>query len=279
MGSFPRKPHAPPIDAIRICTDRTLSTRLAASALRAALEERRDNLVTAATHDPRAIEAMANATAAIGQPVDHKMAIPVKKLWKPGSTLKVRLLGKPSAHVADRVEHYAGVWSDHASIRFRFVAKGTAQIRVAFDKRSGSWSYLGTDARLVRASKATMNYGWLDDDTSESEFARVVLHEFGHALGAIHEHNHPAAGIPWNRPAVYAYYRRTQGWSAADVDAQVFAVYAADQLNAGAYDRASIMHYAIPRELLLPGATPVAWNRQLSRRDRAFIRSQYPPRR
>lgn len=121
-----------------------------------------------------------------------------------------------------------------------------------------------------------MNYGWLDDETEEDEFSRVILHEFGHALGAIHEHNHPASGILWNRSAVYAYYRRTQGWSKADVDAQIFRVYEEDQLNTGAYDRASIMHYAIPRELLLEGAMPVPWNRKLSSRDKAFIRTQYP---
>jgi hypothetical protein len=29
-----------------------------------------------------------------------------------------------------------------------------------------------------------------------------VLHEFGHALGLVHEHQHPAGGIQWNRPQV-----------------------------------------------------------------------------
>jgi len=37
----------------------------------------------------------------------------------------------------------------------------------------------------------TMNYGWLKDDTDDVEYRRVVIHEFGHALGAIHEHQNP----------------------------------------------------------------------------------------
>ena len=270
-----RAPPALEVRNIRICTDRSLDGEPARAAIRAAIDERKDNL-RIAPRGPRALGLMAKAAAAVPQPINYKMAIPVTKLWKPGSTLKVRLLGKPSAHVADRVRHYADAWSEHANVRFRFVTSGSAQLRVSFDPTDGSWSYLGTDAKVIPASKATMNYGWLDDDTPEDEFSRVILHEFGHALGAIHEHNHPASGIRWNRPAVYEYYRRTNGWSKADVDAQVFSVYDEDQLNAGTYDRASIMHYAIPRELLLPNATPVPWNRRLSSRDKTFIRTQYP---
>lgn len=263
------------VRAVHVCTDRTLEGEAARTAIRAAIDERRDNLRIPPS-EPPATKLMAKAAAAVPQPINYKMAVPVTKLWKPGSTLKVRLLSRPAEHVADRIRHYAAAWSEHANVGFRFVTRGSAQIRISFDEDSGSWSYLGTDAKVVASSKATMNYGWLDDETPEDEFSRVVLHEFGHALGAIHEHNHPASGIRWNRPAVYEYYRRTQGWTKADVDAQIFRVYEEDQLNAGTYDRASIMHYAIPRELLLDGAKPVPWNRKLSSRDKAFIRTQYP---
>jgi len=43
----------------------------------------------------------------------------------------------------------------------------------------------------------TMNFGWLNEDSDEDEYSRVVLHEFGHSLSCIHEHQHPANGIPW----------------------------------------------------------------------------------
>ncbi len=46
--------------------------------------------------------------------------------------------------------------------------------------------------------------GWLEPDTPNDEYRRVVLHEFGHALGGIHEHQSPASGvIPWDKPKVY----------------------------------------------------------------------------
>ena len=49
-----------------------------------------------------------------------------------------------------------------------------------------------------------MNYGWLTPDSDDDELRRVVLHEFGHALGLIHEHQNPEGGIEWNEPAVKA---------------------------------------------------------------------------
>ena len=48
-----------------------------------------------------------------------------------------------------------------------------------------------------------MNYGWLTPESAQDEVRRVVLHEFGHALGLIHEHQNPkGGGIEWNRDAV-----------------------------------------------------------------------------
>lgn len=121
-----------------------------------------------------------------------------------------------------------------------------------------------------------MNYGWFDDSTPDLEFSRTILHEFGHALGAIHEHQHPVAGIPWNRPVVYEYYKRTQGWSKADVDSQLFAKYNRTSLNMSAYDRKSIMHYPIDPALLLDAKAAVGWNLALSADDKAFMKKMYP---
>ena len=69
----------------------------------------------------------------------------------------------------------------------------------------------------------TMNLGILPDwtlgiDAVEREIRRLILHEFGHSLGLIHEHSSPAAGSFFKDPElVYAYYQRTQGWDRAMV--------------------------------------------------------------
>jgi hypothetical protein len=59
-----------------------------------------------------------------------------------------------------------------------------------------------------------------------------VLHEFGHALGLIHEHQNPVGGIQWNKPAVYADLGGPPNfWGKATVDNNMFATYAKDQIN------------------------------------------------
>ena len=50
----------------------------------------------------------------------------------------------------------------------------------------------------------------------------ALYHEFGHALGFIHEQASPIANIQWNKPVVYEYYQRVYGWSQASVDFNLF---------------------------------------------------------
>lgn len=122
-----------------------------------------------------------------------------------------------------------------------------------------------------------MNFGWFDDNTPDDEFSRTIIHEFGHALGCVHEHQSPAAAIPWNRDAVYYYYLVNDGWNRAEVDAQIFAEWAAADTQFTPFDPASIMEYPVPPELTTNGFS-IGWNRVLSEGDKAFIREMYPRR-
>lgn len=201
------------------------------------------------------------------------IALLFQKKWKPGRTLKIAFLGQVDPTVKAKIIHYARQWLDFVNLKFDFVEGSVGDIRIS-TTAGGSWSYLGTDATLIDANQPTMNYGWLLPDTADIEYSRVVLHEFGHALGAIHEHQHPTAGIPWDRPKVYDYYAR-QGWSKEQVDNNIFRKYGTDQINASSYDRGSIMHYAVPNELTV-GDWEIGWNTMLSETDKAFMRSQYP---
>jgi len=193
--------------------------------------------------------------------------------WPNGSTIKVSLNGG-NATVRAKVIQFAKQWEQYANIKFNFVTNdNTAKIRVSFVSGDGSWSYIG---KSTPSSGATMNYGWLTSTTADSEYSRVVIHEFGHALGMIHEHQHPLVAIPWDKPAVYAYYAAAPNyWTTADVDNNLFAKYSTTQTNFSAYDKTSIMHYAVPNELTI-GDFEVGWNTVLSPTDKSFIASVYP---
>lgn len=204
-----------------------------------------------------------------------KGAVITNKKWANGSVITVGLYGG-STYVRNKVMQYAKEWSKYANITFNFVTSGTPQIRVTFTSGAGSYSYIGTDALTIASNKETMNFGWFNDSTSDTEFSRTVIHEFGHALGMIHEHQHPLAAIPWDKPKVYAYYAGAPNyWTQAQVDNNLFAKYSTSQTQYSAYDTQSIMHYSISSTLTTNGFS-VGSNTVLSPTDKQFIATVYP---
>ncbi len=203
----------------------------------------------------------------------ERIALITGKKWQPGRTLRVRFLdGDPVIHM--KITGIAKQWTQYANIKLNFGNDPDAEIRISCQP-GGSWSYLGTDALTIAKDKSTMNYGWLKQDSADQEYLRVVLHEFGHALGCIHEHQHPQTGIPWNRDAVYSYYGETNKWSKQQVDQNIFQKYGTDITQFSQYDRESIMHYPVPKDLTFEGFE-VAWNTELSPMDKKFIGEMYP---
>lgn len=199
------------------------------------------------------------------------------KLWQPGRTLRVTFLDGVS-EVQEKVAHYANQWSEYANITFAFDNDPDAEIRISFQE-SGSWSALGTDALVEEffpGDDPTMNYGWLTPDSTDEEYARVVLHEFGHALSLIHEHQTPAGGIRWNRPAVI---RDLSGppnfWDEERIEFNVFKRYEAGQTQFTEFDPQSIMLYSFPSHWTLD-QQEFPENSALSESDKAFAADRYP---
>jgi hypothetical protein len=79
-------------------------------------------------------------------------------------------------------------------------------VRITFNPDQGSWSFgayhtcstlrcieqcrtVGTKNSSIPAGQATMNLGWIADTTNIADDERgVILHEFGHVLGLLHEY-------------------------------------------------------------------------------------------
>ena len=200
---------------------------------------------------------------------------PSNKRWANGSTVKVRFRGG-SSYVRSKVTQYAKSWEAYANITFLFVADtAPADIKIAFED-DGSWSTLGTDAR---GETTSMNYGWFDDNTSDVEFRRTTVHEFGHALAMDHEQAHPDANIPWNTQAVYNYYMGAPNyWTKEEIDYNVLAVNSRTGLSYTAYDAKSIMHYPVAARFTTNNKAIAPNNTTISQGDIAFVKKYYPGR-
>lgn len=196
------------------------------------------------------------------------------KYWANGRSLRVGFIGG-SEPARSRVRKYAQEWSQFANIQFVFVEKGETDLRVGFNTSLGTWSLIGTDASQMPQYKQTINFGWFNKKMAEAEYRATILHEFGHALGLLHEHQHPQGGIPWDKSKLYPFYERTQGWDQAMVDQQVLGLYKTNRTQYTRYDPYSIMHYPIPNTLTV-GDFEVGMNMDLSPTDKAFMAKVYP---
>jgi hypothetical protein len=208
----------------------------------------------------------------------NRAALLTSAKWAPNSTITVSFLDGDES-VQQRVRKVAQRWTAPglANLRLIFQDDNDSLIRISF-KHPGSWSVLGTQCRNVTdLARPTMNYGWLKPESTDDELRRVVLHEFGHALGLIHEHQTPAGGIQWNRDAVI---RDLSGppnnWDLEKIEHNMFRPIEKHESNFTNLDPKSIMMYPLPAKWTTNGFS-VGLNSDLSETDKAFIRQQYPP--
>ena len=150
-------------------------------------------------------------------------------------------------------------------INFEFVNDLSGDIIIGFDPDEGSYSVLGKPNSNM---EKTMNFGWLDIGT--------IIHEFLHALGAVHEHQNPYENpIKWDTEKVYEYTRRTQGWDKETTDTNIFEQFDKESLNASNFDIDSIMLYFFPEEFTLDNKA-TKQNFVLSKTDIEWLYNIYP---
>ena len=215
------------------------------------------------------------------------------KLWPNNTTIKIKFLNNPvnikrtkypprmntvvdpiqmvadNMTITSAIQKIVNERYNFMGVKFEFVDVNTnADIKIGFNAGGGAWSYIGTDARFAGQTTPSMNFGWFDVAT--------VIHEFGHALGMIHEHQNPfGKPIDWNVDKVYKWAAETQGWSKETTFSNILSKYNTSLLNGSAFDANSVMLYFFPSELTNDNRG-TQQNFKLSKTDIEWLLKNYP---
>ena len=229
--------------------------------------------------------------------------------------------GDPELHKG--IAESAQEWAEYGNIKFDFGYRKTkgsyrawsmtdsgpykADIRVSFHL-PGYWSLVGTDAvdsLIIGPGEPSLNLGGFADGLP-NEWRATVLHEFGHALGFHHEHQHPVGGCEldfrWeddpgykptrdsfgqyvadangNRPGLYTVLGGPPNrWPKAKVDHNLRQLSNSHAYEVGAFDPDSIMKYYFGAWMFRTGEKSHCFsqrNTTLSALDKVGIAKAYP---
>ena len=203
------------------------------------------------------------------------------------------------ASVRQQVVRAAVEWEKFAYLHFDFGADSANpqlcrndqlyDVTIAL-RSDGSWSAIG--AQSARMTWPSMNLDVFTDTGHTTtkppvEFNRIVLHEFGHAIGFEHEFQSPsgncAAHLNWNK--VTQLLGQHFGWSAKMVQDNLGSMdtsYDAmgDEMQSTPFDRDSVMLYALPAEAFTDGEKDTCFipklNAELSATDKRIAGELYP---
>ena len=200
---------------------------------------------------------------------------PIPHLWSNGTTIQISFLDGTRAQ-KEKVQTVANEWLEYANLRFEFRAEESA-VRISF-AQPGNWTELGTNALAVDEKEPTMNLVSIKSTPGISGAERrIILHEFGHLLGLVHEHQSPNAKLNWDRHVVYSSFAQPPNYMdhATINNTLLEPVSSTEYDQYRDFDPTSVMNFELPARFFTDRMS-VRPGQDLSESDKQFVAILYP---